>query len=58
VASQAKDDPDFVANQSLYTNPIRIRLTQAEAERATNVEASWVLWEAPKGSRIITKRNW
>jgi len=58
LASQAKDDPDFVANQSLYTNPIRIRLTQAEAERATNVEASWVLWEAPKGSRIITKRSW
>lgn len=58
LASQPKDDPDFVANQSHYSNPIRISLTQAEAERATNVEASWELWKAPKGSRIVTKRDW
>lgn len=42
LASQDKNKSSF--NGSKLTNPVRIPLSKAEAERATSVEATWVMW--------------
>lgn len=57
LESQGVNDPVVKANAEYHSNPIRIHLTRDEAERATTVQAEWVIWErADKGEQSHTTR--
>jgi hypothetical protein len=43
--SQGINNPIVKGNSQFQSNPIRIYLTRDEAERATNVQAEWAIWE-------------
>ncbi len=45
LESQGVNDPVIKGNIHYQSNPIRIYLTRDEAERATTVQAEWVIWE-------------
>ena len=43
LASQDKNNPDIKGMGYGFSNPVRIPLSREEAERATTVEAKWVV---------------